>query len=325
MTTFGDMLFQMGGVPVGALLTQGKVIHVKPYNGSDSNDGLSPNTAVKTLTKALALATADRNDIVLMYAESNTASLTTDYQTAALDWNKDGVHLIGVNGGAALGQRSRIAPKTTTLTIENLFTVSADGCLIANIEVYHGVDGSTATAPIAMVVSGSRNHIVNCQISGIGDGTTTNSMDVAGARSLLVSGSENTFERCYIGLDTLIRGTAAAEVEISNGAARTLFKDCIIETYTSADGFLLVKYAAADRWIMFDNCKLIAIQNITGATQPAAALSASTTLNGNVIFHNSMCYGFDNVTAADDSKVLLGTFATAGVDGGLAAGVDVTA
>jgi hypothetical protein len=67
----------------------------------------------------------------------------------------------------------------------------------------------------------------------------------------------------------------------------------------------------------------MAVQNITSATQPAAALSASTTLNGNVILHGTMFYGFDNVTAADDTKVLIGSYATAGVDAALAAGVDI--
>lgn len=321
MTTFNDQVFHMGGVPVGGLLTQGKVIHVKPYSGNNSYDGLSPETAVKTLAQALSLATADQNDIVLLYSESNTASLTTDYQSTALNWNKDGVHLIGVGSTSMLGQRARISNlSTATAIVDGLFIVSADNCRIENVEVFHGQGGTNPTgASIAVSVTGQRNHFVNCQISGIGH----TELDDATSRSLKISGSENLFSHCYIGLDTVIRGTAQAEVEIADSTARTIFEDCIFNTYTSADGFLMVKYAAADRFILLDNCKLIAIQNITSATQPAAALSASTTLNGNVIFHNSMCYGFDNVTAADDTKVLLGTFATAGVDAGLAAGVDV--
>ena len=39
MTTFPDSLYQMGGVPVGGLLTQGNVYHVKPYHGVNSGTG----------------------------------------------------------------------------------------------------------------------------------------------------------------------------------------------------------------------------------------------------------------------------------------------
>lgn len=321
MTTFGDMVFQMGGVPVGAMLTQGKVWHVKPSSGLDAQDGLSPDTAFKTLAKAQSAARADKNDIVLLYAESNTAANTTDYQSTVLDWAKDGVHLIGVGSTTQIGQRSRISNLSTATAIVNgLFIVSADNCLIQNIEVFQGQGGTNPTgASIAVLVSGQRNHFVNCQISGIGH----SELDDAASRSLKVTGSENLFTHCYIGLDTTIRGTAQAEVEIGDGAARTIFEDCIFNTYTSADGFLMIKYAAADRFIMLKNCIVMAVQNITSATQPAAALSASTTLNGNVIVHGTAFYGFDNVTAADDTKVLIGSFATAGVDAALAAGVDV--
>jgi hypothetical protein len=149
--------------------TQGKVFFVKPYSGSDGNSGRSPKKAFKTLVKALASATANQNDVVYLMAEGNSASLTTDYQAAALDWNKDGVHLIGVGSGAMIGGRSRIGQLSTVKTIEDLFTVSADNCFIANIEVFQGVASSTATLERAVVVSGQRNHFVNCQFSGIGD------------------------------------------------------------------------------------------------------------------------------------------------------------
>src|SRR4051812_12677832 len=91
------------------LPTQGNVYWVRPNTGSDANDGLSAGSAFQTLLKALQTATANQNDIVLLCAESNTAGRTTSYQAATLDWNKDLVHLIGVNGGPFLGQRSRIS------------------------------------------------------------------------------------------------------------------------------------------------------------------------------------------------------------------------
>ena len=302
MTTFGDMVYQMGGVPVGSLLTQGKVLHVKPSSGLDAQDGLSPDTALKTLSKALSLATANKNDIVLLYAENNTAASTFDMLTAALDWNKDGVHLIGVGAGPFIGSRAGLRNATTATTIEDLFTVSADNCLIANIAVFHGDVTSTASAPRAMVVSGTRNRIVNCQISGAGD--TGASMDVSGARSLAVTGAENTFVDCYIGLDTVIRGTMAAEVTGGN-IARTIFRGCFLNTYTSLSTFKMVTYTAPDRFILFDDCVINAVQNITSAVAPTGALAAATSVNGQIMLKNSPVFGFADVSTADDSKILV--------------------
>lgn len=319
-TNFKDGLESMG-VPVHGFFTQGNSYFVAPRTGSDGNTGTSIDKPFKTLSKAHSLCVADQNDVVYVLAESNTAGSTTTYLSAAYDWNKDGVHLIGVNAGPMIGQRSRIAQLSTVLTIEDLFTVSADNCFISNIEFFQGVASSTATSPRALVVSGQRNKIVNCQISGNGD--TGGSMDTSGARSLAVTGAENTFEKCYIGLDTVIRATQAAEVTIGN-IARTIFKDCYFNTYTSLSTFKMVTYTAPDRFVLFDGGLINAIQNITSAVAPTGALAAATSVNGQIILKNCPVYGFADVATADDSRILVsGTGNGTLVGLGLAGTVDV--
>lgn len=293
VTSFGALLPAALGAP-----TQGTYWFVKPRTGNDGNTGKSPSSAFKTLAKALLMATADQNDVVFLMAESNTAGSTTDYQSTALDWNKDGVHLIGVGAGPMIGQRSRIAQLSTVKTIEDLVTISADNCLIANIEIFHGVASGTQTAGRALVVSGQRNRIVNCQISGIGD----SSFDDAGARSLAVTGAENTFQHCYIGLDTVIRGTATAEVTIGD-VARTIFEDCFFNTYTSLSTFKMVTYSAPDRFVLFKNCTINAVQNITSAVAPTGALAAATSVNGDILLQNTGVFGFADIATADDTKI----------------------
>lgn len=318
----------VAGVPVlPGLVTQGKVIHVKPYSGDDNNDGSTVDLPVATLTRALALATADQNDVVLFYSESNTAANTTDYQSVALDWSKDGVHLIGVGSSAMIGQRSRIAQTSTVKTIEDLFTVSADNCIIANIEVYQGVATSTATSPRAMVVSGQRNRIVNCQISGMGD----TSMDTAGARSLTVSGSENIFQHCYIGLDTVIRATNVVEVGITGTAGakatRNIFESCIFNTYTSSTTGKIVACSYVDRFVIFKDCMFCAVQGITSAAVPTGAISTAN-MNGQVWMYGGGVFGPADVTTADATDVLVlthGALAANIIDMGVAKGTDVAA
>jgi hypothetical protein len=304
-------------------VTQGNVYYVKPYSGNDGNDGKSPESAFKTLVKAQLAATANQNDIVYFFAEGNTASSTTDYQSVALDWAKDGVHLIGVNSGSMIGQRSRIACLSTVKNINDLFTVSADNCYIANIEVFYGVASCTSTASRAMVVSGQRNSFVNCQISGMGD----TSMDDANARSLTVSGSENIFQHCYIGLDTVIRSTNKIEVGItgtaSSNATRNIFEDCIFNTYQSNTDAKVIACSYVDRFVMFKNCTVGSAQGITSAAVQTGAISTAN-MNGKVWVLGSGVFGPADWTTADDSNVLLlSHYSTTVVDMGVAKATDV--
>ena len=299
ITSFGIPVIP-NNIPFGK---NSKCFFVAPYSGSDGNKGTTITKPLKTLSKALSLATSGNNDVVFMLAESNTAANTTDYLSAALDWNKDMVHLVGVNDGCMIGQRSRIAALSTVKTIENLFTVSANGCMIANLEIFHGVASSTATSPVAVTVSGQRNYFYNCQMSGNGD--AAGSTDTAGARSLSFSGSENLFEKCYIGLDTVIRTTQAAEVGITGTATRNIFKDCVFNSYTSTTAFLPVTVAATmDRFTIFENCKFLCAANITSAATPAAVFGGSTaTINGVIHLVNPYT-NCTQYTAADSTRVV---------------------
>lgn len=301
----------------------GKKIYVKPASGNDARSGFSPGSAVKTLAKALSKATANSHDVVYLIAESNTAASTTDYQSANLDWNKDGVHLIGVNNGSMIGQRSRIAPLSTAATFANLFTLSANNCRIEDIEFYQG---ATATNPSAastcVTVSGQRNVFVNCQISGIGHAD----LDDAGSNSLTVSGSENLFSHCYIGLDTVIRATSVTEVILSGTNTRNVFEDCHFETYTSGSTFKMISVATGtDRFVKFVNCDFVAVQNITSAVAPTGMIGI-TTMNGQVIVRNPYLYGFAQYVTADNAYVqVLGHNGLAtGHLVGISQGVDAT-
>lgn len=294
VSSFGIPILGGSGIPFN-----GKYFFVKPSSGSDAQNGTSPATAFKTLAFALSKCTAGANDVVYLIAESNTASLTTDYQSVNLDWNKDSVHLIGINCGPMIGQRSRIASLSTATAFANLFTLSANNCLIANIEFFQGqMATNPSAASTCVTVSGQRNHIVNCQISGIGHAD----LDDAGSNSLTLSGSENVFTGCYIGLDTIIRATSVTEVVISAGA-RNIFDSCHLETYTSASTFKMITVnTACDRFIKFLNCDFHAVQNISSAVAPTGLIGI-TTMNGEVLMKNPYLYGFAQYTTADNAFV----------------------
>ncbi len=281
------------------LPTQGNVFWVRPHSGSDSYDGLSSGQAFQTLARALQACTANQNDVVFLCAESNTAAQTTSYQSATLDWNKDLTHLIGINGGPFLGQRSRISNLSSSAALNPMVKVSANGCLFSALELFQGTPASGTTS-VCLQVTGQRNTFQGCQISGDGDLTAV--ADVAGTRSLLISGSENVFRDCYIGLDTVIRATQTCEVEITAGA-RIAFERCQFESYSSLSTFKAVVIATGcDRWIKFKDCDFICVQNITSATAPTGALGI-TTMNGQVIMRNPYVYGYAQIVTADNAYV----------------------
>ncbi len=286
------------------LLTQGNVYWVKPRTGSDQGvDGLSPANAFQSLGRALAAATANQNDVVILCAESNTASATTNYLTANLNWNKDLVHLIGVNAGPMIGQRSRIANLGAAAPFANLFTVSANGCLIQNIEFFQGAGATNPTAASTCVtVTGVRNVFRNCQISGIGH----SDLDDVGSNSLTLTAAEEClFDHCYIGLETVIRATSVTEVILAGACTRIIFDKCHFETYTSGSTFKMITIpTAADRFVKFLDCDFLAVQNITSSVAPTGLIGI-TTMNGQVIVKNAYLYGFAQYVTADNAYVKL--------------------
>ena len=281
----GDESLYSGLVGMG-----GSVFHVKPLSGLDTNDGLTPATAFKTLAAAQTAATAGQNDVVFLHAESNTAASTTDYQSAALTWAKDMVHLIGVNAGSFCSPRSRVAPLSTAAVFANLFVLSANGCLIQGIEFYQGAGLTTLSASSTCVtVTGERNVFVGCAISGIGAA----GLDYAGSNSLTINGGgENLFKNCYIGLDTVIRSTATYEVLVTGTAARTVFDGCHFASYTSLTTWRAVSIGTAvDRFVKFTDCTFEAVQNAASSAVPAGTL-AVTTLNGQVFLIRPALFGY---------------------------------
>ena len=327
MSLTQDVIYVMGGVPVlPGPLKLGKHFFVRPQTGNDGNDGRAPNRALKTLANALSRCTADKGDTVFLVSEGNAAADTTDYQSTALDWNKDGVHLIGINGSDnGIQNRCRIAQLSTATNVDGLLTVSANNCLVANISVFHGVNDATSVG--AVKVTGDRNKFYNCTFSGIGNAT----QDVADNYSLSVSGGEeNLFEKCYIGLDTVARGTAAnSEIRLESGATRNLFKDCIVATYAEAAGhqFLIVPSAGLDRWTIFKNTVFMNMPtgDASGTTMTEAFdVTGGGSPDGIILLDQCTLVGATDWEAATVSgKVLIrtdgGTAATAGLSADVAA------
>jgi hypothetical protein len=284
----GPHQFQLtpGGVPLGAEFAPGRHFFVKPYGGLDGNRGDDANRPLDTLTQALASVTADRFDTVHMLGNSNTAANSTEYRTTALgglDLNKDCVRWVGHhNGGSWLSQRARVSPYAASVNASPTVTLSGDNQLFKGFQVFGGSSGDTA-ASIAMRVSGVRNLIENCHIAGIGDNVADT---FTGSCSLDVTGLENHFKHCTIGLTTVDRGTAINS-EIHLGSGRTLFENCTIIMRATETTHLAVQAGAGLTDVtIFDNCHFVS----WGTATMAQAFTFAGT-SGKIVLNNCTASG----------------------------------
>lgn len=284
-TSLSGPLYVGGQYVASAFPTQGNVWHVKPGTGSDGNSGKNADEALATLGEALTLATANQNDVIFLYAESNTAASTTNYLSATLTWNKDLVHLIGVCAPSAVSQRARIAQTSTATGVAPLVNVTANGCIFKNFSIFHGV--ADATSLVALQVTGSRNYFENVHIAGIGDAT----MVVANAASLKIDGgAENVFKNCVIGLDTIsCDNSTKGEIWLDTAATRNKFEDCLIQRYISNAGYVHVTVqdsTGIDRWLHFKNCLFLTESVNDTITQTGVFSIAAATDQGYIILEN---------------------------------------
>lgn len=267
--------------------TQGRLIFCRPATGGDGNNGSTPAKAVKTLVQALALATADQNDIVVLMAESDTAATASDLQAATLNWNKNGVHLIGIHAGGFIGQRARIAFATAYATASNLFTLSANGCLISGIEFVSGVASALPTGCFSL--TGARNRIRNCTFNGFGNAA----QDIAGAYSVKLTGAiDNFFEDCTIGQDALQLGAAAnSEILCATAASKNWFKRCKVlcnTTHATNHIFLRAPTTSLLRYLIFEDVHFLnAIDDTTASTALTSAFVIASDAGGTVLLLGS--------------------------------------
>ena len=176
-----------------------------------------------------------------------------------------------------------------------------------------------------MTVTGQRNVFRNCAISGIGDTTR----DYAGSNSLTIGGgtvqaSENRFQGCYIGLNTVVRGTAATyEVRIQGSTtalmpARTIFEDCHFDSYANTTSWRAVSIGAnVDRFVKFKNCEFSASVNLPGVAIPAGALVVGA-MNGAVYINNPAMFGYPLLVSGGSAYVKVQTYQAATTTQGVA-------
>lgn len=249
MTTFGDLVYQLGGVPVGSAigsvgLAGGDVYFVDVANGTAAGGGRGPDDANSSVLTAYGYTTSAKNDSVILIGSGSAWA-----PAATLTWANSYTHLIGASAPVpGMGQRARIEASGTA-DITPVLTVSGTGNLFSNLKINNMHDAAADSGDV--LVSGGRNMFYNSMLFGMGS-TTAGAR--AGSWSVTVSGEENYFERCVIGCDTILRASTNAELIVTG--IRNQWTNCTIKSNSVTGGKFLVRITNTGdlRSTIFEDC-----------------------------------------------------------------------
>ena len=257
-------------------------VHSEHLSANDQNPGVHPNFPMETVEACYARMTAGQNDTMVLVGQATAYPLA-----ATLEWNKAYTHLEGVTPPLpGVGQRARIiGPVAVDLT--PVINVTGAGCSFVNVQFMQ--EHNAAEDSGCVNVASGRNHFLNCFIAGMASAVAAAR---AGSYSLLVTGDENTFERCSIGLATQLRTAANAELRIGgNDCQRNKFIECEFISWSVTAGKFLVEYLLGARPFetQFENC-LFSNLPMTGAGV-LGALITDAFENLTLFFHQVILRG----------------------------------
>ena len=303
----------LGGLPIPFT---GNYYFVDAISGADGNEG-SADSPLATLATAYGRCTSGNNDVVFLVG--NGLATGTQRISAQIAWAKNATHLIGITAPNGINNRARISHASTApaTAFTPMVLVTGSGCYFANFSIFEGF--AEATAVVTWEDQGNRNCYSGVSIQGMGNAGFSD--DAAGSADLLLTGGgEHLFQGCTIGLDTVARGAANANVRFRSQVARVTFDNCTFLCDAGAATPLFIDANAANslnRWAMFKNCDFLNGLNYGGATVLTAAVSFSASQNGTIFLNKCSKAGTTDWTATDTGTVRLGNMpATSGDTGG---------
>jgi hypothetical protein len=227
----------LSGLPVTG---QSKYYWLDCALGNDNNDGLTPGSALKSLSAAEDKCVGDQHDAVLLIPSD-----TSDSTATTITWDKDHTHLIGMGAPfPGIGQRCRINSTAAAPAL----TITGKGGIFKGFQVQNSYAGASG----GVLVSGIYNYFENVYFNGMNNASSANQ---AASYCLTLSGAENYLRGCTIGSVQLAMSSTNAPLIISTGA--NTFEKCRIQHYSETAGNFLVSLSAGTAGmslLLFDGC-----------------------------------------------------------------------
>jgi hypothetical protein len=303
---------------LGLPFIAGQWFFVDPTDGAAGNSGLDPTNAVATIKQAYDLCTSGNGDGIALISRGITSAGCTSYLTAALDWTKWGITVVGISAPTRFSQRARVS--TAAANLAYLIDVQGSNNVFKNVGFYNG--GTTGAGGV--LVSGDRNYFENVNFIG-GNGMTVPTVNDYSLK--LTGAEENTFVDCVIGTDTFNKGDIAGAQLIldrdagNNGCARNRFIGCEFLAYTNAGTTCgLIKLNSTGdsitRTHIFKECIFHMYRDGAVAAEVNVVIGTDPN-NGFIFFYNCMAHGFEDWAPATTARVYVASGAAAAEGGGL--------
>lgn len=291
----------VGGVNTGQPFNvphfDNKIFYVDPDNGSDSLDGLTPQTPFSTVEAGYAALRSNKHDVLVL---SGNGSHTLSDELVI---TKNRIHIVGADHflGRYYGQSAKVNLGVTTGT-----AISA----INNQGVRNSFHGLKITSSDTLAASlygvceaGEFSYWEGCEI------LKTTDLDQTTAADMLMVGDSPLFRGCSFG-NMIARASVARQNVLfsrslsptSNVARDVTFEDCLFMGFPSATTFVNIRATTNDieRLCLFRRC-VFANKN-GGATQALAFGIASALTDADVILMDCVVQNITD-TAATSSRV----------------------
>lgn len=282
------------GITLPALETKGmfsKYLFVDGTNGSDGNSGISTDQSVRTIAKAITLAS--RGDVIFIRAKAFTGGTTVDptAYTENITINVEGLTLCGVSGEGIAPFLPQIKKSVATSPV---ITVTKPGVTIMNLDINGaGCDKGCIYAAETYSTSGTYVdglNVINCHIRNGRGGALAALNEATGAYGGITLANAAWYVKVYGCYFYNCRGGVVA---VGSGTGRNEFKGLRIEncsfgaeTAATIDSNIYIT-AVHIRDLLIKNCDFTnAIPAFSGAATQInryVSLAGSSTAVGAIV------------------------------------------
>lgn len=298
-----------GGVMTGPAQ---EVLFVDYATGSDSNDGKTWASALKTLGQAHTNVTTNSNSIIYVNGNSTVA------ETAMITWSKNRCTVIGVGGYGHYGAAAKVSIGVTTAATD-IALLKVTGVRNTFIGIKFISNNTVDEGLYTVAEGGEYTTYVNCEFYKSTD------LDVTGAAEFLHNGDSTKFYNCTFGSSAnatsgaVIRPNVLVTATLSGKKCRdTYFENCLFLSKAGNAAYTNVYGANAtdvERMFLMKDCTFYN-NPLSAATPDDAVNFGAAQTEGCVILKN--CTSVDHTVMAAASVNIyvdgaVPTFATTGV------------
>ena len=253
-----------------------------------------------SLESAYTACESNNNDVILLDANSSHVV------AAGMDWSKNRIHVIGMDGGDRLVQQGAKVQSTDGVGDAYVIKVTGTRNSFVNIKF---IQVDTTNTSLTVAQDGGEGTLwKNCSFTfGVSD-------NLGGATTYeFVAGSDSaTYINCTFGSDTLLTSAARSVFRIDQVTSgqefkSNIMKDCLFNiSFSEAGAYLLSVAANTD--VLFSNlfidCNFLAsVDSAGGIALTNAITSVSGLVKGCLAFKNPGAFNCTNFSANDSTAV----------------------